>query len=133
MNLFRMIYADCKGWRCGVKKFVAEILGFVFGSALGQRGLHLAMQTRYNSRVFVTRMRRGLIMARSVLVELTLPEEWRKYRLPRALHDRLQELLDRQDGDGKLSPRERKEAKALVELVDMLSLIKAQVQAKQSS
>jgi hypothetical protein len=71
-------------------------------------------------------------MPRSVLVELNLPGDWRKFRLPPVLHDRLQELLDRQDRDGKLTGRERKEAKALVELVDMLSLIKAQVQSKQS-
>ncbi len=69
-------------------------------------------------------------MARSVLVELNLPDDWRMFRLPPALDDRLQELLDRQDRDGKLSPRERREAKALVELVDMLTLVKAQVQQK---
>ena len=34
-------------------------------------------------------------------------------------HDRLQELLDRQDQDGKLSPRERREAGALVKLADI--------------
>ena len=39
----------------------------------------------------------------TVLVELELPKDWRKFRLPRALHDRLRELLDRQDRDGKLS------------------------------
>jgi hypothetical protein len=37
----------------------------------------------------------------TVLVELELPKDWRKFRLPRALHDRLHELLDRQDRDGK--------------------------------
>lgn len=64
-------------------------------------------------------------MAQSVLVELELPKDWRSFRLPPALDDRLQELLDRQDREGKLSPRERREAKALAELVDMLSLMKA--------
>jgi hypothetical protein len=56
---------------------------------------------------------------------MTLPEDWGTFRLPPALDDRLQELLDRQDRDGKLSPRERREAIALTELVDMLSLMKA--------
>jgi hypothetical protein len=69
-------------------------------------------------------------MSRSVMVELHLPEDWRKFRLPPALEERLQELLDRQDHEGKLSTRERREAKALVELVDMLTLIKAQAQPK---
>ena len=64
-------------------------------------------------------------MAQSVLVELELPKDWQSFRLPPALEDRLQELLDRQDEEGKLSPRERREAKALAELVDMLSLMKA--------
>jgi hypothetical protein len=71
-------------------------------------------------------------MAQSVLVELELPRDWRRFRLPRALHDRLQELLDRQDREGKLSPRERREAAALAELVDLLSLmrLRAKVAAK---
>jgi hypothetical protein len=63
-------------------------------------------------------------MAQSVLVQLELPKDWRRFRLPRALHDRLQELLDRQDHEGKLSPRERREAAALTELVDLLALMK---------
>ncbi len=62
-------------------------------------------------------------MATSILVELELPTDWRKFRLPPALHDRLQELLDRQDTDGRLSRQERREAAALTELVDMLSLM----------
>ena len=63
-------------------------------------------------------------MPQSVLVELELPEDWAEFRLPPALHDRLQELLDRQDRTGKLSKRERREAGALTQLVDMLSLMK---------
>lgn len=63
-------------------------------------------------------------MSQSVLVELELPKDWKQFRLPAALADRLQELLDRQDRDGKLSRRERREAEALTQLVDMLSLMK---------
>ncbi len=63
-------------------------------------------------------------MTQSVLVELQLPKDWRKFRLPPALHERLQELLDRQDCTGKLSPKERREATALTELVDLLSLMR---------
>lgn len=64
----------------------------------------------------------------SVVLELDLPKDWRKFQLPSALHDRLQELLDRQDQDGKLSRKERREAEALTELVDMLSLMKLRAQ-----
>jgi len=71
-------------------------------------------------------------MAESVLVEIQLPRDWRRFRLPPALHDRLQELLDRQDLEGKLSKRERREAEALAELVDLLSLmrLRAELAAK---
>jgi hypothetical protein len=63
-------------------------------------------------------------MAQSVLVQLELPGDWRKFRLPAALHTRLQELLDRQDSGIKLSAKERREATALTELVDMLTLMR---------
>ena len=65
----------------------------------------------------------------SVLVELDLPKDWQQFRLPPALHDRLQELLDRQDDSGKLLPRERREAQALTQLADMLSLMRLRAEA----
>ena len=72
-------------------------------------------------------------MARPTVVQLHLPGDWGGFRLPPALQNRLTELLDRQDRDGKLSPRERKEAKALVELVDMLTVLKAHSQTKRGA
>jgi hypothetical protein len=63
-------------------------------------------------------------MAHSVLFKLEFPRDWKRFRLPPALHDRLQELLDRQDRVGKLSRKERREATALAELVDLLALMK---------
>jgi hypothetical protein len=63
-------------------------------------------------------------MPRSVLVKLELPRDWRTFRLHPALHERLQELLDRQDRERKLTRRERREATALTELVDMLSIMR---------
>jgi hypothetical protein len=63
-------------------------------------------------------------MTRSVVVELDLPKDWRQFRLPPALDERLQELLDKQDLEGKLTRRERREATALTELVDMLSVMR---------
>lgn len=59
-----------------------------------------------------------------VLVKLEIPRDWKKFRLPAALNNRLRELLDRQDSGHKLSRAERGEAQALVELVDMLTLMK---------
>jgi hypothetical protein len=71
-------------------------------------------------------------MPESLVIELYLPKDWREFRLPAALHDRLQELLDRQDRLGKLSARERREATALTQLVDLLSLmrLRAEVASK---
>ena len=60
--------------------------------------------------------------------QITRPKGLAPLKLPPALHDRLQESLDRQDREGKLSTVERREAKALVELVDMLSLMKLRAQ-----
>ena len=59
-----------------------------------------------------------------VVVEIGGPRDWRRFRLPPALDSRLQELLDRQDLEGKLTRAERREAEALVELTEMLSLMK---------
>jgi hypothetical protein len=59
-----------------------------------------------------------------VVVKFDVPGDWKRFKLPRALDARLQELLDRQDREGKLPRSERREAAALVELVDMLSLMK---------
>jgi hypothetical protein len=67
-------------------------------------------------------------MAQSVFVELELPKDWRRFRMPPALHDRLQELLDKQDREGKLPPRERREANGLTELVDMLSVMRVRAE-----
>lgn len=66
-----------------------------------------------------------------VIVEIDMPRDFRKFRMPTALNTRLQELLDRQDEMGKLTHAERREAKALVELADMLSLMK--LRAKRAS
>jgi hypothetical protein len=59
-----------------------------------------------------------------VLIELDVPSDWKKFKLPTALDLRLQSLLDKQDQTGRLSRSERQEAKAIAELADMLSLMK---------
>jgi hypothetical protein len=68
----------------------------------------------------------------TVTVELELPEDWQALQLPEALHERLQDLLDRQDEQGSLSSQERREAEALVQLVDMLALMRLRADAVQS-
>lgn len=53
-----------------------------------------------------------------------MPVSAEKIRLPKAVDDRLQTLLDRQDGGDKLSSTERKEAEGLVELAELLTLMR---------
>lgn len=63
-------------------------------------------------------------MPATVSIQLDLPADWARFKMPRALDQRLGELLDKQDENGKLPAKERREAEALVQLSDMLSLMK---------
>ncbi len=67
-------------------------------------------------------------MAQSVLIELELPDDLSRLKLPPALNERLQALLDKQDREGTLTEQERREAESLVELAEMLSLLKLRAQ-----
>jgi hypothetical protein len=63
-------------------------------------------------------------MSRSVVVELDMPGDLKQFRLPRGVNRRLQQLLDRQSLTGKLSAAERLEAEGLVDLAEMLTLLR---------
>ncbi|RJP32547.1 MAG: hypothetical protein C4547_13765 [Phycisphaerales bacterium] len=63
-------------------------------------------------------------MAQQVHLEIELPGDLERLRLPAAVDARLQELLDRQDRGESLLPRERLEAEGLVNLADLLSLLR---------
>lgn len=64
-----------------------------------------------------------------MIVEIDLPRGWKNLQMPRALHRRLQELLNRQDLKGGLSPKDRSEAQALVDLAETLSLLNLRAKA----
>ena len=66
-------------------------------------------------------------MSQTVMVQLDLLKDWRTFRMPRGLQTRLQDLLDHQDQTGKLTRRERPKANGLVELAEMLTLMKLRV------
>jgi hypothetical protein len=68
-------------------------------------------------------------MSRSIVVQLSDPDELDRLRLPQALNDRLQQLLDRQDRGDALSDSERTEAEGLVDLAEFLSLLRLRAQA----
>lgn len=67
-------------------------------------------------------------MSRIVAIELEMPDDLKRFRLPKGVNARLQELLDQQDGGQPLSEAEREEAEGLVDLADMLTLLKLRAQ-----
>jgi len=68
----------------------------------------------------------------SITLELEIPDKKniRQWRLPAGVQSRLQQLLDRQDSGKKLTEAERKEAEGLVELSELLSLIRIRSRRK---
>lgn len=67
-------------------------------------------------------------MSHQVVVTLDLPSDLEKFSLPEGVNERLQELLDKQDQTGTLTASERKEAEGLVNLAELLSLLKLRAQ-----
>lgn len=63
-------------------------------------------------------------MPHKVTIELTMPDDFEKLRLPAAVHDRLQHLFDKQSRERKLSRAERREAEGLMDVAELLSLLK---------
>jgi len=63
-------------------------------------------------------------MSQAVHIELEIPDDLARFRLPEGVASRLQELLDRQDEGEELSPKERREAEGLVNLAELLSLLR---------
>lgn len=57
-------------------------------------------------------------------LEFEVPLQAGHLRMPAALRRRLKRLLDKQDGGAALSRAERAEAEALVDLIDLLTLIR---------
>lgn len=63
-------------------------------------------------------------MIQNALIEIEIPIANDKFKLPKGVDNRLQELLDRQDRGKKLTVAERKEAEGLIDLAEMLTLLK---------
>jgi hypothetical protein len=62
-------------------------------------------------------------MSQHILIEIELPAELEKFKLPEGVSQRLQALLDHQDQGEQLTPAERQEAEGLVDLAELLSLL----------
>jgi hypothetical protein len=56
--------------------------------------------------------------------QIEVPEDLSHFELPRGVNDRLQSLLDRQDRGEQLTVPERREAEGLVDLSELLTLLK---------
>lgn len=67
-------------------------------------------------------------MPQTVAIELEMPDDLAGFRLPEGVNARLQELLDKQDGGEPLSDAERQEAEGLVNLAEMLTLLRLRAQ-----
>jgi len=67
-------------------------------------------------------------MPQVVAIQLEVPEDLARFRFPPGVDTRLQELLDRQDSGKRLTTAERKEARGLVNLAEMLSLLRLRVE-----
>lgn len=64
------------------------------------------------------------IMPTNILINLEIPTDLERFKLPKAVDQRLQYLLDKQDQGVELLPAERMEAEGLVNLAELLSLLK---------
>ena len=63
-------------------------------------------------------------MPQMVAIQLEVPDDLARFRLPSGVDNRLQQLLDRQDNGKRLTAAESKEAQGLVNLAEMLSLLR---------
>jgi hypothetical protein len=60
----------------------------------------------------------------TMTLEVDLPDDLARFRLPEAVAARLQTLLDQQDSGHALSEQERDEAEGLVDLAEFLTLLR---------
>ena len=63
-------------------------------------------------------------MTSVVQIEIELLDDLARFRLPQGVQERLTTLRDKQDGGQSLTEFERREADGLVNLADLLSLLR---------
>jgi hypothetical protein len=64
----------------------------------------------------------------TLTLDIDLPGDLARFRLPQAVAARLQALLDRQDSGQPLTPLERDEAEGLVNVAELLTLLRLRAQ-----
>ena len=65
------------------------------------------------------------------MIEIEIPADLARFRLPDGVQERLHMLLDKQDS-GLLTDAERHEAEGLVDLADLLSLLRLRAERPSS-
>jgi hypothetical protein len=68
----------------------------------------------------------------TLTLDIDLPDDLARFRLPAAVNARLQALLDRQDSGQSLTPLERDEAEGLVNLAELLTLLRLRAERSSS-
>jgi hypothetical protein len=63
-------------------------------------------------------------MSSSVRIEIEIPDDLARFQLPDGVQERLDALLDKHDSGQPLTDAERHEAEGLVDLADLLSLLR---------
>src|SRR6266571_1110749 len=66
----------------------------------------------------------GCVMAQAVQIEIEMPGDLARFRLPKGVQKRLQKRLDKQDQGRGLTGAEKSEAEGLVDLSEVLSLLR---------
>ncbi len=64
----------------------------------------------------------------TLTIDIDLPADLEKFRLPVAVQQRLDRLLDQQDSGRDLTDEERQEAEGLVDLAEFLTLLRMRAQ-----
>ena len=60
----------------------------------------------------------------TMIIDIDLPADLERFRLPDGVAERLKSLLDKQDAGLTLSEKERNEAEGLVNLAEFLTLLR---------
>lgn len=68
-------------------------------------------------------------MPQNIRIDLEMPEDLAQFKLPKAVDERLQSLLDKQDCGEVLTATEKLEAEGLVNLAELLSLLRLRAQS----
>jgi len=67
-------------------------------------------------------------MSQNILIDLEMPEDLEKFKLPKAVDEQFQSLLDKQDRSEDLTPAECVETVGLAKFAELLSSLRLRAQ-----